>query len=215
MGLVAQPADYKRELAPAGTRLGCCISVVDIGSQYSEKYHKTRPQIFIAWELVGTKMKEGDNEGKPFIISKMYGNTTGQGSHLVAHYSWAGAEEDKPFDVSELLGKYALISIVHNTEGDKTYANINSVSDLPEEMETMKKPEPQNEAILFDIDAYAKKNKGALAVYEKLYDFLKERIDKAVEVTGVDPANEPKEDTKQDGPKDMEPPPPELDDIPM
>lgn len=202
MGLVAQPADFERELPPEDTELGCCIQVIDLGHQYSEKYHKTRPMIWITWELVQTEMQEGDNKGKPFVISKEYGNTTGQKSHLVEHYSIFGAKENEPFNVSDLLGEYALISVVHKKHEDKTYANINSISKLLKGMK--KEPKPKNDLVLFDIDEYVSGNKNTRAIYDKLPEFLQKKIDNAVEVTGVDPANdEPPADNQTDPDEDV------------
>ncbi len=48
------------------------------------------------------------------------------------------------FDIEKLVGKNCLINIVHNTKGDKTYANISGVMALPKGTEQMI-PENKNE----------------------------------------------------------------------
>ena len=55
--------------------------------------------------------------------------------------SWRGkaftAEELKGFDIEKLIGVNAMASIIHNQSGDRTYANISSISKLMKGLQPM------------------------------------------------------------------------------
>ena len=71
-------------------------------------------------------------------------------------------EEEGGFETSTLLGKTALISIVHKPVEDNTYANIDNIAPLPE---AMKAPEIKSENIDFDLDRFDKNVFDSLPVY--------------------------------------------------
>lgn len=139
------------EIPDAGAVVGRCYMVADLGTQdtsykgVAKKAHK----ILISWELA-QKMEDG----RPFAISSRYTLSLFDQAILRQHLeSWRGRgftdEELNGFDVKNVLGHYCLLSVVHNTEGDKTYANVKGIMPLPKGME---KPAPVNQDVYFDID---------------------------------------------------------------
>jgi len=157
MGTVATAGqDFKRELPPAGAHIARCFMVVDLGTQNSSYMGKPKKahKILIAWELPNELITEGDFAGKPFALYSRYTLSLFDQALLRQHLeSWRGRAFTEPelagFDVKNVLGAYCMVSVVHNTEGDKTYANVKGVMPLPK---GTPKPAPVNEAVYFDVD---------------------------------------------------------------
>jgi hypothetical protein len=152
MGTTATAAGSKEfELPEAGAVVGRCYMVVDLGTQDTtfkgtpKKAHK----ILIGWELSQTMQ-----DGRPFAISSRYTLSLFDQALLRQHLeSWRGKgfteAELAGFDVKNVLGHYCLLSVIHNKQGDKTYANVNGIMPVPKGME---KPFPVNKDLYFDID---------------------------------------------------------------
>lgn len=152
MGTVATAKGNKDfELPAAGAVVGRCYMVADLGTQDTtymgtpKKAHK----ILIAWELAETM-----SDGRPFAISSRYTLSLFDQAILRQHLeSWRGKtfteEELIGFDVKNVLGAYCMLSIVHNKDGDKTYANVKGVMPVPRGME---KFSPVNKDVYFDVE---------------------------------------------------------------
>lgn len=152
MGTVAKASsggDF--ELPEAGAVVGRCYMVADLGTQDTtfkgtpKKAHK----ILLSWELSETM-----EDGRPFAISSRYTLSLFDQAILRQHLeSWRGKsfteEELAGFDVKNVLGHYCLLSIVHNKEGDKTYANVKGIMPVPK---GMPKPPAVNKDVYFDVD---------------------------------------------------------------
>lgn len=152
MGTVAKASsggDF--EIPAAGAVVGRCYMVADLGTQDTSFQGKPKKahKILLSWELAETM-----EDGRPFSISSRYTLSLFDQAILRQHLeSWRGKtfteEELAGFDVKNVLGKYCLLSVVHNKEGDKTYANVKGIMPLPKGME---KPLPVNKDIYFDVD---------------------------------------------------------------
>lgn len=152
MGTVAKASSGEDFAIPeAGAVVGRCYMVADLGTQDTtfkgtpKKAHK----ILLSWELAQTM-----DDGRPFSISSRYTLSLFDQAILRQHLeSWRGKsftdEELAGFDVKNVLGKYCLLSIVHNKEGDKTYANVKGIMPVPKGME---KPGAVNKDVYFDVD---------------------------------------------------------------
>lgn len=152
MGTTAKATgDKEFELPAAGAVVGRCYMVADLGTQDTtfkgtpKKAHK----VLLAWEL-----DELMQDGKPFAISSRYTLSLFDQAILRQHLeSWRGRSfteaELEGFDVKNVLGKFCMLSIVHNKDGDKTYANVKGIMPVPKGMPT---PKPVNKDVYFDID---------------------------------------------------------------
>lgn len=146
--------------APEGTHQAICYMSVDMGTQTTQ--WGERPQIFIGWELP----EELRDDGKPFIASRMYNNSIGTHyesvfkTHLEA---WRGKkfteEEIARFDSDRLVGTHCLLTITHNTVGDRTYANVVGVTALPKGME---KAKPVNPPVIWNFETSTRADFDAL-----------------------------------------------------
>jgi hypothetical protein len=139
------------EIPEAGAVVGRCYMVADLGTQDTSFQGKPKKahKILLSWELAQTM-----EDGRPFAISSRYTLSLFDQAILRQHLeSWRGKsfteEELAGFDVKNVLGKYCLLSIVHNREGDKTYANVKGIMPVPKGME---KPGQVNADVYFDID---------------------------------------------------------------
>jgi hypothetical protein len=136
------------EPIPTGTQHAVCAFVEDIGTHEGSYNGKplVRHQIVICWELA-EKMTQGDNTGKPFMVSKFYTLSLNEKSNLYKDLiSWRGKaftdEERDGFDVERLIGANCLLNIVttKKTNG-KEYSEVASLSPT---MKTMEKITPIN-----------------------------------------------------------------------
>jgi hypothetical protein len=119
------------QLTPAGTHLGICYRVIDLGTQPSN-YNgeaKTAHKVLISWELPDEKMEDG----RPFTVSSSYTWSMHEKSNLRKHLeAWRGqafTERDfgpNGFDIKNVLGKACTLNVTHST-GEKTYANVTGV----------------------------------------------------------------------------------------
>lgn len=148
MGTTAKDAGGDFELTPAGTHLAICYMVADLG--YQETSYGVKPKIVIGWELPAEVM----TDGRPFAASQIYTLSLSEKANLRKDLeAWRGrpfteAELDG-FDVKNVLGKPCTLTIVHNKNGDKTYANIASVAGV---MKGMQVPERVNDLLYFNMD---------------------------------------------------------------
>lgn len=162
------------ELIPADVYLARCFRMIDIGTHVLEGQFgsKDTHQVLISWEL----LKNDDDEpvvmsdGKTFFtINKKYTLSMHKKSNLRSDLdSWRGIpfteEEASEFDITNLLDKFCKIQVIHNVNGDKTYANVKNI------MPTRKTADSINKAYTFSL---ADRD---MEVFESLSDYIKGQI---------------------------------------
>jgi len=189
MGFIASDnggtGNFKR--VPGGAYVGRCYSLIDLGTQttsgqYGEKQqHKIR----IGFELFGEDENgepltvEVDGEQMPLTISKSYTVSLHEKSSLRKDLaSWRGRdftdEEAKSFDVSKLLGAYALVNVTTSETNGKTYSNVAGLTPLPGALKNAK-PEPVHNDLVFDLD------NPDMAIFANFHEKLQEAIRKSPE----------------------------------
>lgn len=140
MSFVVQDNDKVRELCPAGSYSAVCVDVVDLGiveTTYQgqiRKTHKCRVMFEVA---------EQRADGSPFYIGERFTASLGEKAALRKFLEgWRGkaftADELKGFDLEQLIGAPAIISVVHNQNGDRTFDNIASASKIMKGMAPFK-----------------------------------------------------------------------------
>lgn len=164
-------------ITPAGTHVARCVQIIDQGTQevnYEGKV-KNQAKIFILYELP-LKMdqfedKDGNMKELPFAAVKTYTNSLYEQSALYKHLSaWLGqpfVEEPESFSYSQIMSRPCMVTVVHNTVKDKTYANIASVTALPDGMEC---PDQINPSIFLDLDDFDKQ------VFDNLSERMQDKI---------------------------------------
>jgi len=126
----------------AGTYAARCYSMVHVGTitEEFEGKPKTQNKIRLSWELpTELKVFKEENGEQPFFVSKDFTLSMHEKSSLRKYLeAWRGKAfteaEAQSFDVTKLLGKECLVSVIHEVKKGKTYAKIASVSTLPKGM---------------------------------------------------------------------------------
>lgn len=184
MALIATGSNKDFKPTPEGSHMAVCHRVIDLGTQRWE--YQGEPQIgrkvLIGWELHGeaedgTPLKTDD--GQPLGVSKKYTLSLGKKANLRGDLeSWRGRgfseEELAGFDISQLLGQPCMITIKHERKGEKTYANVASVTRFPSALKDLK-PKAKNPLQLFDI------SNPDNTVYEVLPEWIRKQIDESAE----------------------------------
>lgn len=128
--------------APAGTHTARCVSVIDLGTQHWEYQgqpkaaRKVRLTFELPEELHVFDEAKGD---QPFFVSAEFTASLHEKANL-RHYleSWRGRPftpaELAGFDLKNLLGVPAMVTVVHAERSGKTYANITGIAALPKKL---------------------------------------------------------------------------------
>lgn len=124
---------------PEDLHLAVCYGIWDIGTQFSERFGKSVHKIVIIWEIPGIRgefERDGKKVSLPRVISKRFTLSLHEKSDLRKTLeSWRGKgfteEELKGFDLKKLLGAPCQITVKHNKEGDKVYANVSAIVKAP------------------------------------------------------------------------------------
>lgn len=190
------------EPVDAGTYAARCFEMIQIGTikESFEGKEKLLNKVRISWELP-TELKvfkEGDPE-KPHVVSKDFTLSMADKATLRKFLEgWRGKaftdDESKAFDITVLLGKPCMLSVIHKTSKmGKVYAEISSISSVPKGMTV---PDPINEISVLSFDDWDWEK------FNSLPDFIKNKIISsqeyqvlnAPEITHVESNNEPPDD---------------------
>jgi len=191
--LTAKNEGVERVLVPAGAHVARCYGVIDLGTQYSEKFGAWSHKVLLQWELPSDLMQDG----RPLAISKTYSLSLNEKAILRKDLeSWLGRgittkEEHEGFALGSMLGASCLLSVVHSENNGKVYANVGSVMSVPKGMTI---PDAFNPMVSYDIE------NGEDTVFEKLPDWVKTKIRASREFQGEEEAGEEEAGEEPSGP---------------
>lgn len=122
---------------PTGPHSAVCCDVVDLGiwqDQFPGKAPRDVRKIRLVFQ---TDEKRAD--GQRFTVGRMFTASLGEKANLRKFLeSWRGVpftpEQLAGFDLVKLIGAPALIQVKHRLKQDKTYADIDSIMQLPKGM---------------------------------------------------------------------------------
>lgn len=139
MAIIAKDGGTGFTLHPEGQFRAVCVDVVDKGIVETTWQGKTRSRHVV--RVVFQSDEELEN-GRPAIASRQFTLSLGEKSALRPFLeSWRGrkftAEELDGFDLESLIGANAVIQVLHERKGDKTYDNIVSAMKLMKGMEKL------------------------------------------------------------------------------
>ena len=143
----------------AGTHLAICVSIVDFGPQKVEYLGETKeqPKVRLAFEVPAERIeyeKDGEKMEGPMMIGKTYTSSLYEKANLCQHLeSWRGRKfteaEKAGFDLTSVLNKPCMLTVVHREYQGKQYANIAGISKV---MKGMSVPDAETPLISFDFD---------------------------------------------------------------
>jgi hypothetical protein len=191
--------NFERQLPPTGTHVARCVQVVDIGTHKKiwEGEEKLQRQLVLTWELPLEKavFKEENGE-QPFLVTRIYTRSLVDNAWLRKHLeSWVGDElvrNDKgrvSYELENLLGKPALVTVSIDKKKDKQYPNVVSVASL---MKGTKCPPQITDGVIFDLDNYTEED------FNSLYPWLRKQIEASVEYLGMTQEERTKATSKRD-----------------
>lgn len=161
----------------AGSHVARCYSMIHIG-HVTENYmgeEKVMNKVRLTWELPNERKEFKPGEGeKPFSVSKEYTLSMHEKATLRKDLEgWRGKSftdlEAKKFDITNLLGKPCLISVIHKTSKEgRLYAQISSISKMGKGMTC---PDQFNDTFELNYE-----DKWDPEVFETLPDYLKAKM---------------------------------------
>lgn len=166
--------DFKR--APAGSHIAVCNLVADCGLQPgSQQYPAPKRKLYVRFEIPAERIeyeKDGVQVEGPLTIGSFYTASMNEKATLRKHLEgWRGKkfsdDEAAAFDVSALLGKACMLSVVESESGGKTYSNIAGIGSMPKGVPS---PKAENPLLYFDSES-------GPAELEALPKWLREKIE--------------------------------------
>jgi hypothetical protein len=149
--------DFKR--APAGSHIAVCNLVADCGLQPgSQQYPSPKRKLYVRFEIPAERIeyeKDGQQVEGPLTIGSFYTASMNEKATLRKHLEgWRGKkfsdDEAAAFDVSALLGKACMLSVVESESGGKTYSNIAGIGSMPKGVPA---PKAENPLLYFDSES--------------------------------------------------------------
>ena len=174
-------SESKYKLVSAGSHLGRCYRIIDLGTQKSEYLGdvKLRREVEISWELHGTD-DDGTplttDDGRPLSISRTYTLSWSENSNLRKNLqSWRNKpwtdKEVSRFDLKNILGQWAMVTVVHRpSKTGRTYANVDNLTPVPPMIKQAGFPTGHNELKLFKLA------EPDWELYDSLPQFKQEKI---------------------------------------
>ena len=182
-------SDGDFEALAVGQYEGVCYRIVDMGTRMEPPFKegdkpKKRTTVNITFELPTEKMEDG----RPLSISRTYTQSLFESSALRKDLvSWRGKnftpDEEAGFDISNLLGKNALIEVAHTANGKAKIGGIFKPDGGVQETPT------HNELVAFDMDVYcdefngnsSEKTKAMCDIFDTLPEWQQRDIEDSFE----------------------------------
>lgn len=156
--LAEKPKQGSFEPVPEGQYTGICTRMVDLGTHTKETSYgiKTNRQIILAWEIQEHRVTV-DGIDKPALHTERFTWSFHEKSNLrMKLESWRGKrfnDDDfsgpSAFNTRNLMGAPAMLQIVHNKNGEKVYANMQSIMKAPIKREDW--PIAEGDTIYLDL----------------------------------------------------------------
>lgn len=180
------------EPVSAGSHVAICTTLAGFGLQ--ETPWGTKEKLALTFTIPGETV-EIEGEDKPRVLTETYTASLSEKATLrKVLEAWRGKsftpEELAGFDMKKILGKPCMITVVHVTKGDRTYANIAGVGAMPKGMTVDKVPDA--DLVYYDPETHDD------AAFESLPEWMQKRVQDRVQAEAVEPVPAPADDGFQD-----------------
>ena len=175
----------------AGIHAGICDMVAMLGLQQDN--FGIKEKVYLHFQVPKERVeydKDGEHFNKPMGIGMTV--TASLSSKATLYHlltSWRGKpftkQELDGFDLFNVLGKPCMLTVSHNTVGDKTYANIDNITRFQKEVEIagqkvqIEEPQLEGEAFRYSADETGQ--------FDKLPEWLRTKISQAVKPEDMEP----------------------------
>ena len=182
MSLVAKTEGGNSNFVPVpiGMHLARCYRIIDLGTQESTYMGNVKQLHKVMFQFeVHSEDAQGNatvtSKGDPMTVSKNFTLTLAEKSTLRKDLqTWRGkdfaSDELKGFELKNVLGQWAMLSVVETQNNGNTYTNIATINPVPSAMKKNGLPEGKNELKLFSIDD------ADMDLFESFSDNLKNKI---------------------------------------
>jgi hypothetical protein len=178
MAIIAKKPDNDFKKVEPGSYVARCFSMIEIGTIETEfkGQKKKQKKVMLTWELPDElDIFDPDKGPQPYAVSKTYTLSMFKDSNLRKDLEgWRGKgfteEEAEAFDITVLIGKPCMLSVIHQPGKDdpsKSYVLVSSISRLMKNTECPKQVNPTR-VLSFDEFNWD--------IYNSLSDYLKEKI---------------------------------------
>ena len=137
-------------LAPEGTTAAVLIGLAFLGRHEATWQGETRDRelVGLCWEL-----GEPGPDGRALSVTEVLTASLHEKAKFFSRVlAMCGGREPPPgFNLAELLGRGAIVTIQHAVKGDRTFANVVAVGPLPRGMTA---PPPSVGLTFYDIEAH-------------------------------------------------------------
>lgn len=170
--------DFKS--VPSGSHIAVCNLVADLGLQPgSAAYPAPKQKIYVRFEVPAERVeyeKDGKKIDGPVVVGSFFTASMHEKATLRARLEgWRGRkftdDEAANFDVSTILGKPCMLTVIENVVGDKVYTNIASISPLPKGVSA---PTNENDLLYYAEDDTQQ--------FKLLPEWIQEKINNQVKI---------------------------------
>jgi hypothetical protein len=160
------------KLVPTGSHLAICYGIVDLGTQQYvyQGEQKAGKMLRLLFELHG---EDGDgqpltlDDGRPLSISQRYTKSLHEKAKLRQHIvSWRGGKDLTPeelgqvpgqtgYNIRTLIGKHCMLTVKHSLKADKTFANVDGITQVPAVIRKLGLPDMVNSEVYFSFDSFS------------------------------------------------------------
>lgn len=179
MPLIAKDSGDFVSVSP-GMHLARCYRIIDLGTQRSEYMgvEKYQPRVMIQFEVHGEDDRGNPlqtTDGRPLSIAKSFTLTLAEKSTLRKDLQmWRGrdftADELRGFELKNVLGAWAMLTVTQTESNGKTYTNIAGINPVPVNIKKAGLPEGINELQIFSIE------EPDMAIFDSFSENLKKKI---------------------------------------
>lgn len=134
--IIVEPKVY--ELPSAEQHIATITRVDDLGIVDSKMYGKQHKVRFVY-----TLEDQRDSKGEEMQVFETMAASIGEKSRLGKRLRSIGVDTSKALDITEVKGFRVYLGIIHNKQGDKTYANVDYVSRIKRPVVTSGTPAPE------------------------------------------------------------------------
>lgn len=167
-------SNFTNKIAPVGMHVARIYQIIDLGTteqggQFGGKKRKVQIIFELPLEMAIFDPEKGE---QPYYVRGMYTLSMHEKATLRKDVqSMIGKsltdDEAKKFNIFTLLGKECMVNVIHRTSGDKTYANVQTITPLPKGMNC---PDAINPAMVFSTQ------QPDMEVFRKLPEFVQDKI---------------------------------------
>jgi len=171
---VGGESNYTNKIAPVGMHLARIYQIIDLGTtEQTGQFGGKKRKVQVLFELpLETAVFDPNKGEQPFYARNMYTLSMHEKSTLRKDvHSMLGKQltdaEAKTFNIFNLIGRECMVNIIHRPSGDKTYANIQTITPVPKGMVC---PPAVNPPLVFSTQ------QPDMDVFRSLPEFVQDKI---------------------------------------